>query len=105
MNYTVRQTAAALPLDAPWADPTWEQAETLQIQHFRPEGSDHRPQASARLLYDARGLHGIFRVQDRYVRCVGTQYFDPVWRDSCVEFFAQPKPLVAMRNSSCPVCR
>ena len=44
------------------------------------------------MLYDARGIYGIFRVQDRYVRCLRTQYHDPVWKDSCVEFFAQPKP-------------
>ena len=26
------------------------------------------------------------------MRCLRTQYHDPVWKDSCVEFFAQPKP-------------
>jgi hypothetical protein len=25
------------------------------------------------------------------VRCARTNYFDEVWKDSCVEFFAQPK--------------
>ncbi len=64
---------------------------TLEVQHFRPESSNHHPPTSARLLYDARGIHGLFRVQDRYVRCLRTQYHDPVWKDSCVEFFAQPK--------------
>jgi hypothetical protein len=92
MNYTVRLAATPPPLPAGWADPIWDQAETLAVQHFRPESSDHRPPTSARMLYDAGGLHGIFRVQDRYVRCLRTQYQDPVWRDSCVEFFAQPKP-------------
>jgi hypothetical protein len=92
MNYTIGRAGTAPRLDAQWQDPAWEQAGTLEIQHFRPEGSDHRPQTSARLLYDARGIHGIFRVQDRYVRCLRTEYHDPVWKDSCVEFFAQPKP-------------
>jgi len=92
MNYTVRATAAALDLRAEWPDPAWAHAETLEIQHFRPESSEHHPQTSARLLYDATGIHGIFRVQDRYVRCVRTQYQQEVWKDSCVEFFAEPKP-------------
>ena len=92
MKYTVQLAAAAPPLQAGWGDPTWNQAETLEIQHFRPEGSDHRPRTSARVLYGASGLCGIFQVQDRYVRCVRTQYHDAVWKDSCVEFFAQPKP-------------
>jgi Carbohydrate-binding family 9 len=92
MNYIVRAAGTTPPLDAQWADPIWEQAETLEIQHFRPESSDHRPHTSARLLHDARGIYCIFRVQDRYVRCLRTQYHDPVWKDSCVEFFAQPRP-------------
>jgi hypothetical protein len=91
MTYTV-QCAAAAPLPLPeWADAIWNQAETLEIRHFRPEGSDHRPQTSARMLYDAKGLYGIFQIHDRYVRCVRTQYHDPVWKDSCVEFFVQPR--------------
>jgi hypothetical protein len=92
MNYTVQFAPAAPPPQAEWSDPVWAQAETLEIRHFRPESSDHRPQTSARMLYDAKGVYGIFSVQDRYVRCVRTQYHDPVWKDSCVEFFAQPKP-------------
>jgi hypothetical protein len=92
MNYIVRTAVSVPPLEAQWSDPVWAQAETLEIQHFRSESSDHHPRTAARLLYDARGIYGIFRVQDRYVRCLGTQYHDPVWKDSCVEFFAQPKP-------------
>jgi len=37
------------------------------------------------------GIHGIFHVHDRYVRCIRQNYFDDVWKDSCVEFFVQPK--------------
>ena len=92
MNYTIQFAAAVPPPQAEWGDPTWNKAETLEIKHFRPEGSDHRPQTCARVLYGANGLYGMFRVQDRYVRCVRTQYHDEVWKDSCVEFFAQPKP-------------
>jgi hypothetical protein len=92
MNYTLRAADPAPAHGAAWSDPAWERAQTLEIRHFRPESSDHRPQTSARLLYDAKGIYGIFRVQDRYVRCVRTEYLDEVWKDSCVEFFAQPRP-------------
>ena len=30
--------------------------------------------------------------RDQYVRCTHRTYGDPVYRDSCVEFFIQPKP-------------
>jgi hypothetical protein len=64
----------------------------LEIAHFRPESTDHRPRTTLQLLHDERALYGLFRVADRYVRCRHTAFGDPVYRDSCVEFFAQPKP-------------
>jgi len=91
-HYAIRLIHVAPPLEADWRHPLWSQAETLEINNFRPEGSVHRPLTSARLLFDTQGIHGIFEVQDRYVRCVRTNYMDEVWKDSCVEFFAQPKP-------------
>ena len=42
-TYTIRQTHVEPPLNADWDDPTWAHAETLDVAHFRPEGSDHRP--------------------------------------------------------------
>ena len=92
LNYTIGRAGDAPRLEAQWQDPVWEQAGMLEVEHFRPESSDHHPRTCARLLYDERGIHGLFRVQDRYVRCLRTEYHDPVWKDSCVEFFAQPKP-------------
>ena len=48
--------------------------------------------ARALVVHDGRAIHGIFQVQDRYVRCVRKEYHSEVWKDSCVEFFAEPKP-------------
>ena len=92
MIYSVRKAHGAVNLNSNWDDTAWSNAEVAGLKNFRPEGSDHRPQTSARLLHDARGVHGIFRVQDRYVRCVRTEYHSEIWKDSCVEFFAEPKP-------------
>ena len=75
-----------------WDDPSWAAAEPLEIAHFRPEGSDHRPRARARLAWDDEGLSGLFRVEDRHVRSVHERFGDPVYQDSCVEAFLQPKP-------------
>jgi hypothetical protein len=75
-----------------WEAAPWTRAETLEIGCFRPESGSHRPKTLARLLHDARGLHGMFRVEDRYVLCRRTEFQDPVWKDSCVELFIQPKP-------------
>ncbi len=90
MGYTVR--APRPPLTARWDDPAWADRPALEIASFRPEGSDHRPRTQARLAYDDEGLGGIFHVEDRYVRSVQTRFGEPVYRDSCVEIFLQPKP-------------
>lgn len=90
MRYTIRRAAPRPELQGLWDGPAWTRAETLDIAHFRPESSDHRPRAQARLLYDDEGIFGIFRVEDKYVRCVRTGYHSSVCRDSCVEFFVQP---------------
>ncbi len=91
MEYRVRRARIRPDLRGDWGSPAWQQAGVADIAHFRPESSDHRPRAQARLLYDDAGLYGIFRVEDRYVRSVQTAYQGPVCTDSCVEFFVRPK--------------
>ena len=90
MRYTIRKTAAAPALDGNWDAPAWRQAETLTVANVRPESSDHRPKVQARLLHDGAAIHGIYRVEDRYVRAAYHGFQAPVCRDSCVEFFFQP---------------
>jgi hypothetical protein len=92
MEHLVR---AARPRPRPeegWDHPAWAAAEPLEVASFRPEGSDHRPRTRARLAWDDEGLCGLFRVEDRHVRSVHTRFGDPVYEDSCVEVFLQPKP-------------
>lgn len=90
-RYRVHFTAHPPSLDAQWDEASWSRAETLDVQHFRSESSAHRPRTLARLLHSPEGISGIFRVEDRFVRCLRTEYNSEVWKDSCVEFFAQPK--------------
>ncbi len=89
-EYLVRRARLPLDMACDWNARQWPDSNTLEITHFRPESSDHRPRTFARVLYDQSGIHGLFRVQDRFVLCKRTEYLDPVWKDSCVEFFVQP---------------
>jgi hypothetical protein len=88
-TYEVHRARVRPELLGDWDGPAWAPAASLPVACFRPESSDHRPVTAARLLYDDEALYGIFRVQDRYVRGRFTRFQDPVWRDSCVEFFVQ----------------
>lgn len=74
-----------------WDGEVWRRAELLDVNCWRPEGGGHRPLTQCRLLYDEQNLYGIFRVEEQGVRCVHTGFQSEVWKDSCVEFFVQPK--------------
>jgi len=91
LSYTIRRAAATPRLDGDWDSPLWKRAQTITIDRFRPESSDHRPVTRARVLYDAEQLYVMFRVEDQYVRCLTTAYQGPVYEDACVEFFVQPR--------------
>lgn len=64
----------------------------IRIDNFLPKSSSHRPRTVADLRHDGDRIHLHFNVEDRYVRAVSTKYHDRIWCDSCVEFFAQPRP-------------
>ena len=89
--YQVRYAHYRPQLDCQWKGEAWASADLLEISCFRPESTSHHPRAKVKLLYDETGIFGIFHVEDRYVRCIRTTYQSPVYRDSCVEFFVQPK--------------
>ena len=44
------------------------------------------------MTHHDEGLFLFYRVRDKYVRCVHAEYQSSVCRDSCVEFFVEPKP-------------
>lgn len=90
-HYIVRSAAIRPDLTGQWDGFAWNQAETLELTYFRPEGSDHRPKTAVRLLHDQTGIFGLFRVEDRYVRSIHVEYLSSVYKDSCVEFFVKPK--------------
>jgi len=84
-------TAVKPEMGGLWAGPIWGPVAEMRIDCFRPEGSPFRPVTRLKLLYDDHALYGLFRVEDRYVRCVFTEYQAPVYKDSCVEAFFRPR--------------
>lgn len=91
MIYCIARSTSGSPLGKSWDDPAWGAANVVEIQSFRPESSTHRPRTSARYLYSDNGVYGIYKVEDQYVRSIRTEYLSEVWKDSCVEFFVQPR--------------
>ena len=89
--YTAPPASGPIPPEANWESREWAGVPILDVDQFHPESSGHRPRVQARMQYDAEAVYGLFRVEDRYVRCVHTGYQSSVYEDACVEFFAKPK--------------
>lgn len=90
-TYAIRKAVETPGLDGAWDSPAWAHADMLEIAHFFPQGSDHRPVTRAKLLYDTERIYVMFRVEDRYVRCLADRYQGAVYQDACVEFFVRPR--------------
>jgi hypothetical protein len=91
-TYTIQPTAETPSLSGHWHQGAWKDVPTLDVAHFyRTDlSSGHRPETQAKVIYDAKGLYIHFRVEDRYVRAIETEYHGKVWEDACVEFFVEP---------------
>lgn len=93
MTYVIRRATATPELRGDWDGRAWRRADVAEVEHFHPSSSaDHRPRARAKLLHDDAGMYVLFRVADRYVTCRHSEHQSHVFRDSCVEFFVQPRP-------------
>lgn len=91
--YTIQKATVKPALEGNWEGAAWKDVPVLDIAHFyATDASDHRPRTQAKVVYDDRGLYLHFRVEDRYVRSIETEYHGRVWEDACVEFFVAPKP-------------
>jgi Carbohydrate-binding family 9 len=75
-----------------WDCPSFAEAAPLEISHFHPRSSDHRPRTQVRALHNGKHLFLRFDVDDRFVVSRATKFQESVCFDSCVEFFFRPKP-------------
>ena len=85
VNYTISKITG-------FADEVWSSLPFAEVNQFLPQSSQHHPRTFVRLAHDGKNIFGRFEVEDQYVRCIRTEYGSEVWKDSCVEFFVEPKP-------------
>jgi hypothetical protein len=90
-EYTVEYAAEAPPLtgdpEGPWAD-----ANVIDIDRWPWDTGLDRQATTARVLYDEAALTLQYRCADTHIQASATELNGPVWEDSCVEFFASPRP-------------
>lgn len=88
--YNVSRLEQSIDIDGNWDKPQWQNIEPLVINNYMGDIPDFRPHTEAKVMYDDDNIYVIFKVKDQYVLCENENINDPVWQDSCVEFFFAP---------------
>jgi hypothetical protein len=65
----------------------WRAFPALAVDHYLWLKNGYEPLAEARLCYSERFLYVRFDVQEKRVRARFIRLQNPVYKDSCVEFF------------------
>ena len=89
-SYTIRPVAADFSPGGPGAP--WSGLPALAIAYYLWLDNAYRPPVDVRLCYSRTFLYARFRVEERRVRVKYMNFQDPVYKDSCVEFFIDAFP-------------
>jgi len=89
-SYTVRRVGEDFRPGGP--DGPWNELAALAVDNYLWLANSYRPPVEARLCYSRLYLYVMFRVGERRVRVRYAKFQDPVYKDSCVEFFVDAFP-------------
>jgi hypothetical protein len=89
-SYTVRRLEALGP-EEPTAVP-WTEIAPLELGHYLWLANGYEPRVEARLGWSPRFLYVRFLAEEKRVRVRYTKFQEPVYKDSCVEFFIDMFP-------------
>ena len=93
-SYTVPRVESPVTVDGNWDKPIWQNIEPLVLENYMGDKPEHFPEVMAKIAYDHEYIYLIWQVKDQYVRAVAQKHQDPVFQDSCVEFFFSPNQLL-----------
>jgi hypothetical protein len=88
--YKVKKISRAMKINADWNKPQWKDTEAIELNNSMGEVPAFRPVVKAKMLYDNENIYVIFKVEDRFIRCVTKDVNGPVCEDSAVELFFSP---------------
>jgi len=89
-SYTILSVDAEFLPDV--AAGPWPGIPSLRIDHYLWLGNGYRPLVEVKLCISRSSLHVRFQVQERRVRVKYSKFQDPVYKDTCVEFFIDAFP-------------
>jgi len=89
-KYEVQKAGKKPKSDGDWSGEVWGRVKPIEIKERMGPEPKYRPAAQAKVLYDEQFVYVIFRVEDKYVKATAQKHQEPVFIDSCVEFFFTP---------------
>ena len=87
-TYLVRRAPGAVRLAC--EDTAWAEADRLLIDEFPWFIHGQKQQTNVALLYDDEAVYALFVCEDAHIYSVETRTNGDVYKDSCVELFADP---------------
>lgn len=90
MQYTLTRIKNMPSLNNDWDASPWNTVEPLVLSNYMGDKPEHFPDTRVKLAYDEKAIFVKFRVEDQYVKAIYDKNQDPVYKDSCVEFFFSP---------------
>ncbi len=90
MIYNVTPLSDSSGFSNEWEDFGWKDIDAINIDKFMGDKPSHFPLAQVKVAYDENAIYVKFKVNDKYVKAIYTTNQDPVYKDSCVEFFFTP---------------
>ncbi len=70
----------------------WEAVPAAKVDHYLWLNNGYEPRVEARACYSPNFLYAFFKAWEPRIRVTYTNFQDPVYKDSCVEFFIDPFP-------------
>jgi|HigsolmetaAR203D_1030402.scaffolds.fasta_scaffold01951_3 hypothetical protein len=86
------RTYVAAWLPSPQGMPDWDGVEPLEIDQYLWMDNGYEPETRVKVCCTDHGLHLLYRVYEERPTIRYTRMQEPVYKDSCVEFFLQPAP-------------
>ena len=90
MQYKLTQLQNEPPVTKDWDATVWNNIDPLVLTNYMGDKPEHFPDTQVKLAYDDNAIYVNFRVEDQYVKAIYNRNQDPVYKDSCVEFFFTP---------------
>jgi hypothetical protein len=95
--YKVKRLRKCIEINANWSKSEWKDIDIINVSNVLGQRPSFLPEVKAKMMYDLENIYVIYRVSDRYVRCITKDINGPVWNDSCVEFFISPDTSLPFR--------